>query len=190
MEGAINMKNNLIQNFYIIGVPYQDIISSIDSNEALDLSKSFNPKMLSKFTKDINNINTVSDNLIIEHCFPNNINIKKGKMKYNKNLYHFEFSFDNKLYQYIEKNRCLYSKIHLTCVEFYESINDYLELDNLIKNNNIDKNDINNEEILKKYEEYYVPKVICFASLMSFSKELYKILKNIYDFYKKKKKNK
>ena len=116
MEGSINMRNNLIQNFYIIGVPYQDIITYIDSNETINLSKSFNPEILSKFPKDIDNMNTISDNLIIEHCFPNDFYIKKGGGKYAKNLYPFEFSFDNKNYQFLEKNRYLYSKIHFTCI--------------------------------------------------------------------------
>ena len=189
MEGSINMRNNLIQNFYIIGVPYQDIKTYIDSNETINLSKSFNPEILSKFPKDIDNMNTISDNLIIEHCFPNDFYIKKGGGKYAKNLYPFEFSFDNKNYQFLEKNRYLYSKIHFTCVKFYESIKDYLELNNCIKNNNKNENDINKEEIPKKYDEYYISKVICFSSLLSFSKELFKILINIYDFYKYQKNN-
>ena len=49
---------------------------------------------------------------------------------------------------------------------------------------NEDKNDINDENIYKKYEIYYIPKVLCFASLMPFPNKLYKILTNIYDFYK------
>ena len=87
MEGSINMRNNLIQNFYIIGVPYQDIITYIDSNETINLSKSFNPEILSKFPKDIDNMNTISDNLIIEHCFPNDFYIKKGGGKYGKKAF-------------------------------------------------------------------------------------------------------
>ena len=190
MECSINMKNNLIQNFYIIGVPYQDIISSFNSNKALDLSRSFIPKILSIFPKDIYNINRISDHIIIEHCFPNDFYIKKGIDKYDKYLYHFGFAFENNHYQFLEKNRCLYSKIHFTCLKFYEPFKDYLELNNCIMNKSIDKNDdINNEEIWKKYEEYYIPKVICFASLMPFSKELNKILINIYDFYKYQKNN-
>ena len=190
MECSINMKNNLIQNFYIIGVPYQDIISSFNSNKALDLSKSFIPKILSIFPKDIYNINRISDHIIIEHCFPNDFYIKKGIDKYDKYFYHFGFAFENNHYQFLEKNSCLYSKIHFTCLKFYEPFKDYLELNNCIVNKSIDKNDdINNEEIWKKYEEYYIPKVICFASLLPFSKELNKILINIYDFYKYQKNN-
>ena len=176
------MENNLIQNFYVVGVSYQDIISSINSNQNLD---SLNPKILSIFpTKNACNLNKISENVIIEHCFPNDFNIKKGE-KYDKYLYHFEFAFENKNFQFLDKNRCLYSKIHFTCVKFYEPIIDYFELNSCINNKNIKQNDfINNEDIIKKYEEYYIPKVICFASIMPFSNELQKILINIYDFYK------
>ena len=187
------MENNLIQNFYVVGVSYQDIISSINSNQNLD---SLNPKILSIFpTKNTCNLNKISENVIIEHCFPNNFNIKKGE-KYGGYLYHFEFAFENKNFQFLDKNRCLYSKIHFTCVKFYEPIIDYFELNSCINNKNIKQNDfinksinyktkrINNEDIIKKYEEYYIPKVICFASIMPFSNELQKILINIYDFYK------
>ena len=184
MEEQINMKNNLIQNFYIIGASFKEILSIIDLNQNINKSKTLSPQILSKFPKDVKNYNKIMDQTVIEHCFPNNFCIKKGK-KYEKYNYHFEFQLENKLYQYIEKNRCLYSKMHLTCFKFYEPVKYYLELSKYIKNmKNEEKNDINDENLYKKYEIYYIPKVLCFASLMPFPNKLYKILTNIYDLYK------
>ena len=181
MEESINMKNNLIQNFYVIGVPFEEITSYVKSTEILYKSKSFIPQILTKFPKSINNFNRVLDQFIVEHCFPNNFFIKKGKT-YENFTYHFEFELDNQIYQFLMKNKCLYSKIHFTCFKFYESVINYLELNNHINNTN--KKDINDENLLNKYELFYIPKVICFASLLPFPDEMNKILTNIYDLYK------
>ena len=72
MEESLNMKNNLIQNFYVIGVPFEEITSYVKSTEILYKSKSFIPQILTKFPKSINNFNRVLDQFIVEHCFPNN----------------------------------------------------------------------------------------------------------------------
>ena len=181
MEESINMKNNLIQNFYVIGVPFEEITSYVKSTEILYKSKSFIPQILTKFPKSINNFNRVLDQFIVEHCFPNNFFIKKGKT-YENFTYHFEFELDNQIYQFLMKNKCLYSKIHFTCFKFYESVINYLELSNHINNTN--KKDINDENLFNKYELFYIPKVICFASLLPFPDEMNKILTNIYDLYK------
>ena len=184
MEEYLNMKNNFIQNFYIIGIDFKEIIEYIESNEFIDISKEFSPKMISKFPQGIKNYNTIFDKTVLEHCFPNNLFIKKGK-KYEKYTYHFEFELDNKVYKYLVKNSCLYSKIHFTCLRFYESVDSYIDLNNRINNiKNIDENCINDENASKSYEIYYIPKVIGFASLLPFPNELYKILKNIYDYFK------
>ena len=177
------MKNNLIQNFYVIGIDFEEIIMLIKSNQVLDKKKVFHPKIISKFPKGINNFNKITDQTIIEHCFPDNCYIKKGE-KFNKYTYHFEFEFENNIYRFIGKNRYLYSKIHFTCFKFYEPIKNYIGLNKHIMNqNNLDLNNINEENLLKTYENYYIPKIICFASLMPFSNELYRILTNIYNYY-------
>ena len=183
MDESLNMKNNLIQNFYIIGVNHEEILSYIESSQALDLSKKFIPKMISKFPQDFNNYNTISDQNVIEHCFPNNISIKKGE-KYEKYSYHFELELENNIFKYLEKNKCLYNKIHFTCLKFYEPIKAYIDLKNYIdQEKKVDSKNINNQKIIEKYEFYYVPKIICFASLMPFPVEHYKILRNIYTYY-------
>jgi len=210
MEKLLQMKNNLIQNFYVIGLPIEDIINinSIDDNDYTsdifsnpDTSKVYSPKIISKFPPSSDNYNTILDQLIIDHCFPYGLTLKDGK-RLSEHTYHFEFELDNKIYNFIDKNKYIYSKIHFTCLTFFESIKDYKRFkDNIhlkfnIKNNN--KNEIiNNIKINDKnidsrmsissnradMHSYYIPKVICFASLLPFPNELYQILVNIYDLY-------
>ena len=194
MADLLEMKNNLIQNFYVIGVPLEKIIdiSSLKTKEKsydifIDKSTNYIPKIISKFPP-IENFNKIIDDLVVTHCFPNKLYVKEGK-KYSDYKYHFEFELDNKIYNFIDKNKSIYSKIHFTCLKFYESIKDYKKLkDNIFDKLNDNKNNIN--EVSKINNEgritiggspiYYIPKVICFASLLPFPDELYKIL--IYFF--------
>ena len=111
-------------------------------------------------------------------------------------------------YNYIENNKSLYSKIHFTSLKFYEPIKDYKKLkehifnkikeeekEEKIENMNNHKNEKNdnlniNEGVKKEKNDevnkaiYFIPKVICFGSLLPFHDELSKILINIYKFYK------
>ena len=220
MNNLLKMKSNLIQNFYIIGLPIEEIINitSIDDKEKsldipIDLSKVYSPKIISKFPPIENNFNKILDEFVIDHTFPKGLKIKEGK-KYGEYTYHFEFELDNKLYKFIDKNKSLYSKIHFTCLKFYESIKDYKKLNEYIykyklkeneNENDNDKDDmkkINTNSSVKSNNlkssfimiedgkmsivspTYFIPKVICFASLLPFPDELHKILINIYDFYK------
>ena len=220
MNNLLRMKSNLIQNFYIIGLPIEEIINipSIDDKEKsldipIDLSKVYSPKIISKFPPIENNFNKILDEFVIDHTFPKGLKIKEGK-KYGEYTYHFEFELDNKLYKFIDKNKSLYSKIHFTCLKFYESIKDYKKLNEYIykyklkeneNENDNDKDDmkkINTNSSVKSNNlkssfimiedgkmsivspTYFIPKVICFASLLPFPDELHKILINIYDFYK------
>ena len=200
MNNELDMRNNLIQNFYVIGLPIEEIIDTsllITKEKSFDIyiepSRIYYPKIISKFPPIDNNFNKILDDLVITHCFPNNIKIKEGK-KYSDHTYQFEFELDNKLYKFIDKNKHLYSSIHFTCLKFYESIKDYKKLKDNIYNKlkedenktNIASNMINDGRISLGSGNpiYYIPKVICFASLIPFPIELHKILVNIYDFYK------
>jgi hypothetical protein len=72
------MKNNLIQNFYIIGVPSEEINSRY--KEIINKSNiSFTPKIISKFPDINSNYNTIPNEIIIEHCFPTGYTIIKEK---------------------------------------------------------------------------------------------------------------
>ncbi len=84
-------KNNLIQNFYIIGFSPNDFFK-VNKKEKIgeftDIFKEkveemplLTPKLITKFPNIKNSINTIPDEIIIDHCFPNRvINIfKKSK---------------------------------------------------------------------------------------------------------------
>ena len=199
MTDLLQMRNNLIQNFYVIGVPIEEIIdiSSLKTKEKsfdifVDKSTNFIPKIISKFPPIENKFNKIIDELVVTHCFPNKLYVKEGK-KYSDYKYHFEFELDNQIYNFIDKNKSIYSKMYFTCLKFYESIKDYKKLkDNIFDKLNDDKH--NNNDVYKINTEgritlggspiYYIPKVICFASLLPFPDELYKILINVYDLYR------
>ena len=190
MSNFLNMKNNLIQNFYIIGITQEDIDSKY-TNTSLSFSDiSFTPKIISKFPDINSNYNTISDQIIIEHCFPTGYKIIEGKKSdLKKNVYYFWFELDNLKYNYLSKFQKLYSKIYFTCIKFFESFHDYdkLKLEMNIKNNNKDgdnsKNNASNINNLNEEKIVFFPKILCFASLIPFHRELTKILRNLYDYF-------
>ena len=189
MTNFLQMKNNLIQNFYIIGVPSEEINSRY--KEIINKSNiSFTPKIISKFPDINSNYNTIPNEIIIEHCFPTGYTIIKEKSNNVFEQYvNFWFKLDNSKYNYIPKYQALYSKIYFTCFKFTESLGDIQKIKSelnlndkannkipLFKENITITNFIDNDNI-------FFPKVLCFASLLPFHKELSKILQNLYDYF-------
>ena len=189
MTNLLQMKNNLIQNFYIIGVPSEEINSRY--KEIINKSNiSFTPKIISKFPDINSNYNTIPNEIIIEHCFPTGYTIIKEKSNNVFEQYvNFWFELDNSKYNYIPKYQALYSKIYFTCFKFTESLGDIQKIKSelnlidkannkipLFKENITVTNFIDNDNI-------FFPKVLCFASLLPFHKELSKILQNLYDYF-------
>lgn len=191
MSYFLNMKNNLIQNFYIIGITYDDIISKSKNKSLTETNVIFTPKIISKFPDTNANYNTIPNELILEHCFPTGYKIIKGKKISESDIYNFWFQLDNLKYNYLSKYQRVYSKIYFTCLLFYESINDYeklkIEMSYKDKVNNkesqIKENSNTNLNSLIEDGTLYFPKVLCFASLLPFQKELSKILMNLYDYF-------
>ena len=193
----LNMKNNLIQNFFIIGLSQDDILQISEQDSRAKFSIIFTdptlaqlaPKIISKFPPTSNNYNSIKDEVIIEHCFPTGFSIKTSKSRIPPRP--FVFELDNNLYNYVDNNKFLYSKIHFTCLEFYESLDEYQLLKDKIINTYFEESKestikIENITKINFSEKYYIPKIICFASLLPFSYELYSILHNIYNIYKSK----
>ena len=191
MTNFLKMKNNLIQNFYIIGVSSEEINShykEIITNSNFSLE----PKIISKFPDLIHNYNTIPNNIIIEHCFPIGYKIIKQKSKnISEQNNFFFFELDNSKYNYVSKYQMLYSKIYFTCFKFHEALSDIekinseLNLENKTNNNKVPLFKDNEDKINKnsnENENIFFPKVICFASLLPFHTELSKILKNLYDY--------
>ena len=195
MNNLLNMKYNLIQNFYIIGLNPEDIFKKSEKDSSAKPIDIFTnegnvelaPKIISKFPP-IENYNLIPNEIIIEHCFPNGLKTEKA---HNKELInkvtHFHFELDNLKYNYLPNKSYFYSKIYFTCLKFREKLQDYqklksaidsnidLEMNNIINDNNV--NEINDINLL------YIPKVICLATLLPFTKEMTKILNNLYDYF-------
>ena len=190
MSNLMNMKNNLIQNFYIIGLYPEDVCpkSKSDKNKIIDIFTAntyteLTPKIISKFPPTNSNHNSLQNEIIIEHCFPNGFKMVKSQNK--NNILHFSFELDNLKYSYL-KYKSLYSKIYFTCLKFYEPLHKYqkmkTELNKTIKIEP-QANNINKINIINDKNELFIPKVICLASLLPFTKELNKILNNLYNYY-------
>ena len=180
MSDLLNMKNNLIQNFYIIGLLPNEIVQRHNSSENI-FSETLNdfvapklvPKIITKFPPIENNHNSIFDELVIEHCFPNDFQIYKDNPKGTI----FSFELDNTIYKYVSNNQYLYSKIHFTCLQFFEKVEDY---DSFLRT--VSKNSNNNEIKENSKNDYYIPKIICFGSLLPFNIELLNKLLCVYRY--------
>ena len=200
MDTILNLKSNLIQNFYILGLNPSKFFQVTEEGKGIflnifdDPQIELTPEVISKFPPENGNFNSCRDELVLEHCFPHGLNILQTTEE-KKCCTYFEFHLDNILFHSNEEEKRIYSKIYFTCLTFYES----LELYNNFKKEIIEtiKKDKNTSiEILKdgkneviipntnpNLKKIYVKKTICFASLMPFSKELREILKAIYQLY-------
>ena len=189
----LTMKNNLIQNFYVIGYSLEDFFK-MKSPKKAEFSNIFadpsnfeiTPKLISKFPNVDKNNNSISNDLIVSHCFPKGIKIINNADK--EKITHFEFNLDNIPANYNQEESSIYSKIYFNCLEFLEPLSQYIKLKkeiiersgkNKIDIENIDKNENITEETEKKYQNFFIPKVICFASLLPFGNELKENLVNL-----------
>ena len=194
MDTLLNLQNNLIQNFYIIGLSPSKFCQISEDNKPnfLNIFKDpflqLKPEIISKFPPQNGNFNSINDDIVLSHCFPQEFKIIKDNEE-QKQFTHFEFSLDNILFNYNEEDKKLYSKIYFTCLEFYESLELYnnfkKEILNSLTLNKTEKSNINKLpfETNSSYLKQYIPKIICFASLLPFTKELTHILSAIYYTY-------
>ena len=191
---SIEMKYNLIQNFYIIGYPLSDYFSLKSKKTYIfsdifkdPLNTKITPKIISKFPNSIKNYNSIPNDLVISHCFPKGINLINNQSLANK-ITHFEFNLENIPANFIDEERTLYSKIYFNCLEFYEPLSSYFNLKKeILVQNQKYKVQIEEEKDENKninFENIFIPKIICFASLLPFNNEIKEILYNIYYFYK------
>ena len=190
----LSMKYNLFQNFYIIGYSLSDFYSSKTKNIYTfqdiftdSLNVKLNPKLISKFPSSIKNINSIPDDLVISHCFPNGLKILNNPFLISQ-LTYFEFNLENIPANYTEEDKFLYSKIYFNCLEFYEPLSQYLKLKKeILSQSTKNKIQIEPDKTSKEnldIKNYYLPKIICFASLFPYSNEIKEILYNIYNFYR------
>jgi hypothetical protein len=200
MDTLLNLKNNLIQNFYVLGLcpdrffQVQEDGHGVFLNIFKDPKMELTPEIISKFPPENGNYNSAKDEMVLAHCFPKGLHVLQTNEE-KKPCTHFEFHLDNLLFNYNEEERRIYSKIYFTCLEFYESLEIYNNYKKeIIYNINTNKN--TTIEILKDgindvvqsssstyLKRFYVPKIICFASLLPFSNELFSILNIIHQIY-------
>lgn len=184
----------LIEHFYIIG-PNPDIIKKEEFYNDLSSKKNIEYKIITKFPPIERYQSYIKDEILISHCFPNGFNIVKSKAIPAKQT--FYFSIQN-IFPSSQGGETI---IYFTCIKFYESLSKYYMIKNKsskyfdkdIKNN---RNKKNNEGLAKRntvffdkppiflnkakeYEDYYVPKVICFSSLTPYPYELGYLLEKI-----------
>jgi len=193
-------KNNLIQNFYVIGFSPEDFFKIDTSENKGEYANIFTdienipelcPKIITKFPNTINSINSIPDEIILDHCFPDGkIKVfKKSENEFPKKS--FQFELDNIPQNYPNDEQKIYSKIYFSCLEFGESISQYFryrrEIYNLacevINIVNYDKNAPGGIDVEKKFSDFMIPKILCFASVMPFYNELGILLEYIYDYF-------
>ena len=205
MDTLLNLKNNLIQNFYVLGLCPDRFFQVQEDGHGVFLNILKDPKkriedelpceVISKFPPENGNYNSVKDEMVLAHCFPKGLHILQVNNEEKKPCTHFEFHLDNILFNYNDEERKIYSKIYFTCLEFYESLEVYNNYKKeIITNISNNKNttieilkDGQNEVIIQSSSTYlkkfYIPKIICFASLLPFSNELFNILNIIHQIY-------
>ena len=185
----MNMKNNLFQNFYIVGLSMEDFIQISKKEDPKNIFQSNNevelsPKIITKFPPNDYNHNSIPDQIIIDHCFPNGFKMVKTQKSDSNNNTHFCFELDNLKYSYLSDKKTLYSKIYCTCLKFNESLQDYQKLKLEMDKKNIkNESEINISNNINEANTFYIPKVLCFASLLPFTKETIKILNNLYEYF-------
>ena len=185
--------NPLIEHFYIIGLN-PDIIKKDEFYTSPQ--KYIEYKILSKFPPIERYQSYIKDNILISHCFPNGFNIINSKAIPPKQTFYFSLQNIFPSSQGGED-----SIVYFTCIKFYESLSKYYAIKNKLskyidKEVNNNKNKKNNEGFIKRrtvffektpynlnkekaYEDYYVPKVICFSSLTPYPYELGYLLEKI-----------
>ena len=200
MDTLINLKYNLIQNFYVLGLCPDRFFQVQEDGKGIFLNIVKCPKMeltaeiISKFPPENGNYNSIKDEMVLAHCFPNGFKVLQEKEE-KKPCSHFEFHLDNILFNNNEEEKNVYNKIYFTCLEIYESLelyNNYKkEIITNIKNNKNTtiellkdgSNDIIQPNTSTYLKRFYIPKIICFASILPFPKELHNILNIIYQIY-------
>ena len=193
MNTLINLKNNLIQNFYIIGLSPEDFfyINDKEEGEFLNIFENkeklnLKSKIISKFPPNNSNFNEINDEIIINHCFPNGLSLTKSENN-EINSFSFYFELDNLLVNYSPDEKNIHSKMYFTCLVIFEHLNNYLSYKEDITTKLGKTMEIKKESKDKRtesiFENIYIPKVICLASVLPFYRELKEILNIIYKCY-------
>ena len=167
------MNSNLYQTFYIIGLDNEIAMSSDPLYRNPHIFSAV-PTIISKYPQIKESYNLIPDNLVILHCFPQGYRILDNEPEFKTAFY--TFRLENLPFINVDNQK--YAKMYFSCLLFYESLYDYYILKK--KSNDNNTNMLDDENILRKF---YVPKVICLASLLPFPEETKIILETLFKLY-------
>lgn len=150
VENELNKGNNLIDYFLLMGI--EPSICELEDLYELNIKdlntkykSSFTPKILSKFPPFDKSFVNIDDG-IISHCFQKTFEIKEFRTPPNPEI--FSFILDNYFFSIEHPHK------YVTCLLFYESLNQYKKLKDKISNNDTISNKIqtvySNNQYIKK----------------------------------------
>ena len=195
--------NPLIEYFYSFGISPETVKKPEYYKENNFLKPEFlKAEVLNKFPPVKKPNSEIDPNVIINHCFPNGFKLVESTNTPKDEFFHF--CLDNTPSRHT-KNKYIY----YTCLLFYESLITYYNIQKLMyldtqnsnmANNISTSNKDDSKQKLKKYkletksntsininksylfENFYIPKVICFCSFIPFPNEFKFLLKKIKDY--------
>ena len=166
---------HLIEYFYLFGIEPDSLnIDKFNEKDQIYLKKGYlSAELLSKFPPNDKAGLKVDIKIIKSHCFPN------GYTLVQKNSHpvedYFYFSLDNMLSKDTNDKY-----LNFCCALFYEPLAKYFKIRTL-KNPQLKKK-INKKEI--QIDKFYIPKVLCISSFLSFPSEFKFLLVKLINYAK------
>ena len=163
--------NNYIDYFLEIGVKPElfkkKFLYELSINE---LNSKLKPEIISKYPEINKKTIIIDNNELINQIFPHGLNLVETKEKPDPIF--FTIMSDNHLYNVFYKYK------YISCLLIYESISNYKKLYNLYKNE--DKKSEEQKNCF--YNNFYIPKCLCIASVHPCINKFEEILKFLYEF--------
>ena len=173
--------NNLIDYFVEVGVKPEIFKSTFLYSESInDINSNILPQIITKFPK-IDKKYIVIESSLTQQIFPHGFNVVEVEEKPDPEFY--SIILDNQLYS------ATYTHKYLACLLIYESLQDYVKLNEKYKSKNLlssfmtpkPKGEIEIKEKKANYKNYYIPKCICIVSVYPFFNKFEEILRALYD---------
>ena len=166
-----NTNNNYIDYFIEIGINptllfQEELLNSISINS---INKLLIPEIISKFP-NFDKKSVVLDNVTIKSIFPEGFKCIEANNKPDPIFY--SIILDNQM------NSSEYIHKYISCLIIYESVSNYIILNDLYKYNKLrDKN------LLENCKKYYIPKCIGIISLFPYIDKFEDILRSLYELF-------
>lgn len=204
--------NPLIEYFYLFGLPVETIEDpEFYKENQFSKLENYKPELLSKFPPIKKPNAEIDSNIILSHCFPKGFKIIEGQSAPVDEYFHFSLDNIPSLHtknKYIHYSCLIFYESLITYYNIQKLINHdkpnkgkrtsmtELLLENDIENpeTNSDINKSKTKKLDKKlktsflinkshlFDNFYVPKVLCFSSFVPFPNEFKYILKKIKEY--------